>query len=92
MTTMTMTSDRNYSFGLDRIARRFSEWQRRARSRQELHGLSDATLRDMGITRCDAHREARKTFPWKMSPAAPVLLLQGLGGQHELHQSRTESL
>jgi hypothetical protein len=24
-----------------------------------LEGLSDATLRDIGITRCDAHREGR---------------------------------
>jgi len=28
----------------------------------ELEGLSDATLRDIGITRCDVHREAHKPF------------------------------
>jgi len=42
----------------DQLKFRISEWQRRARSRRELEGLSDATLRDIGITRCDAHREA----------------------------------
>jgi uncharacterized protein YjiS (DUF1127 family) len=39
-----------------------SGWQRRTRSRHELEGLSDATLRDIGITRCDAHREMNKPF------------------------------
>ncbi|MFZ1923353.1 MAG: DUF1127 domain-containing protein, partial [Xanthobacteraceae bacterium] len=34
----------------------------RSRSRQELQGLPDATLRDIGITRCDAEREAHKPF------------------------------
>jgi uncharacterized protein YjiS (DUF1127 family) len=41
---------------------RIAEWQRRTRSRRELEGLSDATLRDIGITRCDAHREMNKPF------------------------------
>lgn len=62
MSAMTMTSHRNHSFGWNQISRRFAEWQRRSRSRQELQGLSDETLRDIGITRCDAHREARKPF------------------------------
>jgi len=38
------------------------EWRRRSLSRQELEGLSDATLRDIGISRCDAHFEAHKPF------------------------------
>jgi uncharacterized protein YjiS (DUF1127 family) len=46
----------------DQLNFRISEWQRRARSRRELEGLSDATLRDIGITRCDAHREMNKPF------------------------------
>ena len=44
-------------FSWDQVIRRIGEWQRRSRSRHELQGLSDATLRDIGITRCDAHRE-----------------------------------
>jgi uncharacterized protein YjiS (DUF1127 family) len=46
----------------DQLKFRISEWQRRTRSRRELEGLSDATLRDFGITRCDAHREMNKPF------------------------------
>jgi uncharacterized protein YjiS (DUF1127 family) len=39
-----------------------SDWQRRIRSRRELESLSDATLRDIGITRCNAHRVMNKLF------------------------------
>jgi uncharacterized protein YjiS (DUF1127 family) len=46
----------------DQLKFRISEWQRRTRSRRELEGLSDATLRDIGITRCDARREMNKPF------------------------------
>ena len=46
----------------DQLKIRMSEWQRRTRSRRELEGLSDAHLRDIGITRCDAHREMNKPF------------------------------
>ncbi len=63
MTTTTMTSFRTHRmFNWDQIVRRVGEWQRRSRSRQELEGLSDATLRDIGITRCDAQHEAQKAF------------------------------
>lgn len=41
---------------------RIFEWRRRSVSRQELEGLSDATLRDIGITRCDAKLESSKPF------------------------------
>jgi len=63
MNTTTMTSFRThrpsrwYQVGL-----RIAEWQRRSRSRHELENLSDATLRDIGITRCEAHREINKPF------------------------------
>jgi uncharacterized protein YjiS (DUF1127 family) len=46
----------------DQLKLRITEWQRRARSRRELEGLSDVTLRDIGITRCDAHHEMNKPF------------------------------
>lgn len=62
MTSTTMTSHRSRTFNWDDIARRIGEWQRRSRSRHELQGLSDSTLRDIGITRCDAQREAHKPF------------------------------
>jgi uncharacterized protein YjiS (DUF1127 family) len=63
MTTTTMTNFRTHRGShWDQIKFRIGEWQRRSRSRQELIGLSDATLRDIGITRCDAQRETHKPF------------------------------
>jgi uncharacterized protein YjiS (DUF1127 family) len=40
----------------------FAGWRRRARSRSELRGLSDQTLRDIGVSRCDVHGEVAKPF------------------------------
>jgi uncharacterized protein YjiS (DUF1127 family) len=63
MSTITMTTFRSTPFSRwDQLKLRVTEWQRRARSRRELDALSDATLRDIGITRCDAHREMNKPF------------------------------
>lgn len=63
MTTATMSSFQAHRlFNWERVMLRIGEWRRRSRSRQELEGLSDATLRDIGITRCDALREAQKPF------------------------------
>ena len=62
MNTTTMNSfhthrtSRWYQFG-----QRITEWQRSSRSCHELENLSDATLRDIGITRCEAHREINKS-------------------------------
>jgi uncharacterized protein YjiS (DUF1127 family) len=39
-------------------------WRRRAYDRQMLVTMSDAMLRDIGITRCDAMNEASKPF-WR---------------------------
>jgi uncharacterized protein YjiS (DUF1127 family) len=63
MSTITMTIFRTtHTSHWDQLKLRITEWQRRARSRRELEALSDATLRDIGITRCDAHREMNKPF------------------------------
>ncbi len=63
MNTVTMTNYRTRRvFDWDRVKSRIAEWQQRSRSRQELESLSDASLHDIGITRCDVHREARKPF------------------------------
>jgi uncharacterized protein YjiS (DUF1127 family) len=63
MSAITMTTFRSTPFSRwDQLKLRVTEWQRRARSRRELEALSDATLRDIGITRCDAHREMNKPF------------------------------
>ena len=37
-------------------------WRRRAHSRHELMNLSDRTLRDIGVARCDAGIEGPKLF------------------------------
>ena len=39
-------------------------WIERARQRKALAALDDHTLRDIGITRADAQREAQKPF-WR---------------------------
>jgi uncharacterized protein YjiS (DUF1127 family) len=63
MSTTTMNAFRMHRLShWGQIKLSISEWQRRSRSRQELEGLSDATLRDIGITRCEAHREMQKPF------------------------------
>jgi uncharacterized protein YjiS (DUF1127 family) len=63
MSTITMTTFRATDFSRwDQLKLRLTEWHRRVRSRRELEGLSDATLRDIGITRCDVHREMNKPF------------------------------
>jgi uncharacterized protein YjiS (DUF1127 family) len=38
------------------------EWRRRLRSRDELMGLSDRSLHDIGLSRSDATFEAGKAF------------------------------
>ena len=40
------------------------EWRRRSRGRRELAAMSDRSLRDIGVTRGDAYREAQKPF-WR---------------------------
>jgi uncharacterized protein YjiS (DUF1127 family) len=41
-----------------------AEWRRRARERRELSELGERDLHDLGISRCDAQREAQKPF-WR---------------------------
>jgi len=46
------------------VAAMLKEWRRRARSRYELATLCDRCLRDIGVTRYEAHQEASKPF-WR---------------------------
>jgi uncharacterized protein YjiS (DUF1127 family) len=58
---MTLTSLTTQSGSRwNEMKHQFAEWRRRMRSRRELHGLSDETLRDIGVSRCDAEREVTK--------------------------------
>lgn len=47
-----------------RLLARLLHWQQRAAQRRHLAGLDQALLRDIGISRADAHREACKPF-WR---------------------------
>ena len=49
---------------LARIGSEVGEWSRRSLDRRELAAMSDRSLRDIGLTRCDADWEARKPF-WR---------------------------
>ncbi len=42
------------------VTQRLVEWRHRARSRNELMGLSDRCLQDIGMSRCTADFEASK--------------------------------
>ncbi len=46
----------------DRVFRIVAVWIERARQRRSLASLSDRSLKDIGINRCDALREASKPF------------------------------
>jgi uncharacterized protein YjiS (DUF1127 family) len=61
MSTTRMTTFRHLP-RWQQLKFRVGEWQRRVRTRHELEGLSDTTLRDIGITRCRAHPGEKKLF------------------------------
>lgn len=46
----------------NQLTHSLGEWRRRVRSRDELRGLSDHSLHDIGLSRCDAEFEAAKRF------------------------------
>ncbi|MGE4218883.1 MAG: DUF1127 domain-containing protein [Alphaproteobacteria bacterium] len=50
-----------------RAARMVALWARHERMKQELRGLDDATLKDVGLTRGDIERAVRRPF-WDESP------------------------
>ena len=45
-----------------RFAATVTQWERRRRSRVNLSRLDDCLLKDVGLTRFDADREARRQF------------------------------
>ncbi len=46
------------------LARRLVRWSEKRRTRRALLALNDTELKDIGISRADAHREGTKTF-WR---------------------------
>jgi uncharacterized protein YjiS (DUF1127 family) len=49
---------------LERLLATLRLWRRRAKESEQLSELSDRALRDLGISRSEAWREARKPF-WR---------------------------
>jgi uncharacterized protein YjiS (DUF1127 family) len=66
--TVAQIAERLHWRGRDRddrgLVALLKTWRRRAYERQVLVTMNDATLRDIGITRCDAMNEASKPF-WR---------------------------
>jgi uncharacterized protein YjiS (DUF1127 family) len=56
--------DRDLWSAVFRAVDRISAWCTNARSRHALRQLSDHTLKDIGLTRCDVYRECGKPF-WR---------------------------
>jgi uncharacterized protein YjiS (DUF1127 family) len=56
------TSQPHRSSGWSLLKAHLGTWRRRAHSRHELMNLSDRTLRDIGVARCDAGIEGPKLF------------------------------
>jgi uncharacterized protein YjiS (DUF1127 family) len=52
----------NTSRALAELGHGFAVWLRRGASRYELRNLSDRDLRDIGLSRANAYREATKPF------------------------------
>lgn len=62
MSTMSLTLRSQRSFRWRQVKKGLAEWRRRAHSRSELINLSDADLRDIGLSRCSTECEASKPF------------------------------
>ncbi|MEC9483591.1 MAG: DUF1127 domain-containing protein [Halomonas sp.] len=56
--------------GWRRLLRRLRRWQQVRHERQQLWRLSDAMLKDIGLSRADIEREARRPF-WD-DPESPL--------------------
>jgi uncharacterized protein YjiS (DUF1127 family) len=59
MSAITVTTFRPW---WEQLKLRVGEWHGQLRSRHELEGLSDATLRDIGVIRCRVHRPMNSLF------------------------------
>ena len=65
MSTRNLSSPTSCQYPRSRwgqVKHQLAEWRSRVRSRHELMNLSDRTLRDIGLSRCDAGHQASKPF------------------------------
>ncbi|MGH6954384.1 MAG: DUF1127 domain-containing protein [Alphaproteobacteria bacterium] len=62
---VTLGAERPHPAGpLAGLGRAIATWRRRARGRRQLEMLDDRMLHDIGLSRVDVWREARKPF-WR---------------------------
>ncbi len=60
---MSISTSRPHRSSLwSQMKRHFGKWRCREHSRHELMNLSDGTLRDIGVARCDVGIEGPKLF------------------------------
>ena len=55
-------AERRATGHLERLCATLRLWRRRAKESEQLSELSDRALRDLGVSRSEAWREARKPF------------------------------
>ena len=60
---LSLSTSRPYRWSRwGQVKHQIAEWRSRVRSRHELMNLSDRTLRDIGLARCDLGIEGPKVF------------------------------
>jgi uncharacterized protein YjiS (DUF1127 family) len=62
MTRIFISNMPGFGWRWGHMKHRLWQWRRRSQARHELQTLSDANLRDLGLTRCDASHEFNKPF------------------------------
>ena len=62
MTRIFISDTPGFGWRWGYVKHRLAQWRRRSQARHELRSMSDATLRDLGLTRYDAARESSKPF------------------------------
>ena len=60
---------------LNRARNQIALWRGVSRQRRELAGLSDLLLKDIGLSRVDAEREARRPF-WDQASGYDTTLIE----------------
>lgn len=62
MSTITTTFRAHHVSGWKQVKHQFAKWRQLSRSRDDLASLSDAILRDIGLSRAQAAFESSKPF------------------------------
>ncbi len=70
-----------------RVWLKVKAWREVSRQRNQLSNLSDPLLKDIGISRADAIREANRVF-WDNKPAFDISLRKRAGSKPESENTR----